>query len=91
MRKRVRQIVFKRWKTYGTRFRKLVALCPQRFRLPNGEPGQYWKVNCSRAASRTPRSAMRYDVVYYGMDLDYLRGLGMYFLSDDVKAVRQGA
>ena len=91
MRKRVRRIVFKRWKTYGTRFRKLVALCPQRHRLPNGRPDEYWKVNCSRAASRTPWSAMRYDVVHLGMNLDYLRGLGMYFLSDDRNAVRQGA
>lgn len=90
MRKRVRQIIFKRWKTYGTRRSKLIALCPVMYRDSTGEPSAYWRTNCSKAASRTIWSAMGYDVVYKGMDKSYLRGLGMYFLMDDVNAVRQG-
>lgn len=90
MRKRVRQIIFKRWKGFGTKFRHLMALCPQRLRLPDGRPSEYWKANCTKAAHRKPWAAMRYNVVYLGMELSYLRKLGMYFLCDDENAVRQG-
>lgn len=90
MRRRVRQYIFKQWKRYPTRLKNLLALCPRMFRDDKGRPGPYWRINCSKAASRTPWSAMKYDVVYKGMGLEYLRELGMYFLMDDANALRQG-
>ena len=86
MRRRIRQYIFKQWKTPRNRARQLIKLCPE-FLKPHPEyiPDE-WRSSCHKVAyNRSYWTVSGYSVVRYGLSNKVLKDLGMYFIPENVE------
>ncbi|MCQ2071367.1 MAG: group II intron reverse transcriptase/maturase [archaeon] len=79
--RRIRQYLFKQWKTPRNRVRKLAKLCPEYLCPVPGAVPKEWMDDCrSVAYCKSYWKASWHSVMERGLDRAHLESMGMYFL-----------
>ncbi|MDO5862592.1 MAG: group II intron reverse transcriptase/maturase [Thermoplasmata archaeon] len=86
IRRRVRQYIWKQWKTFGAKFTNLMGLCPPYYQCPDGRPDENWKLQCSAiAGSRAYWRISTHITLNRALGNRWLADQGMYFMMGDCK------
>lgn len=91
IRQRIRQYIFKQWKTPHNRAHNLITLCPSYLAVVPGYVPDFWKDCCWKVAyNRSYWKAVTYSCVVQGLSNEYLAHLGVYSLSEQLEKRNKG-